>query len=58
MAMDSGISEQSHKVHRSRQSGASARKKTKGKNKNKDQNSDPKQQNPKVALRFSSFFFF
>lgn len=53
MAMDSGISEQSHKVHRSRQSGASARKKTKGKNKNKDQNSDPKQQNPK-AFSFNS----
>ncbi|XWS65677.1 hypothetical protein CRYUN_Cryun05aG0133900 [Craigia yunnanensis] len=51
MAMDSGIDEQSHKVHRSRQSGASAKKKAKAKNNN--QNSDPKQQNPK-AFAFRS----
>ncbi|XVF14733.1 hypothetical protein REPUB_Repub09cG0087200 [Reevesia pubescens] len=51
MAMDSGADEQSHKAHRSRQSGASARKKAKAKNKN--QNSDPKQQNPK-AFAFRS----
>ncbi|XVF41292.1 hypothetical protein PTKIN_Ptkin01aG0268800 [Pterospermum kingtungense] len=51
MAMDGGTDEQSHKVHRSRQSGASAKKKTKAKNKN--QNSDPKQQNPK-AFAFRS----
>ncbi|XVF24619.1 hypothetical protein REPUB_Repub13aG0142900 [Reevesia pubescens] len=51
MAMDSGADEQSHKAHRSRHSGASARKKTKAKNKN--ENSDPKQQNPK-AFAFRS----
>ncbi|XP_022765573.1 ribosome biogenesis protein BMS1 homolog isoform X2 [Durio zibethinus] len=51
MAMDSGADEQSHKAHRSRQSGASARKKAKAKNKN--QNSDPRQQNPK-AFAFRS----
>ncbi|KAE8717907.1 Ribosome bioproteinsis protein BMS1-like protein [Hibiscus syriacus] len=51
MAMDSGASEQSHRAHRSRQSGASAKKKAKDKNKN--QNSDQKQQNPK-AFAFRS----
>ncbi|XVE90901.1 hypothetical protein DITRI_Ditri20bG0113500 [Diplodiscus trichospermus] len=51
MAMDSGTNEQSHKAHRSHQSGASAKKKAKAKNKN--QNSDPKQQNPK-AFAFRS----
>ncbi|OMO75683.1 hypothetical protein CCACVL1_16107 [Corchorus capsularis] len=51
MATDSGANEQSHKSHRSRQSGASAKKKSKDKNKN--QNSDPKQQNPK-AFAFRS----
>ncbi|PPD81151.1 hypothetical protein GOBAR_DD21912 [Gossypium barbadense] len=48
MAMDSGADGQSHKAHRSRHSGASAKKKTKARN--KDQNSDQKQQNPKVPL--------
>ncbi|XP_017649218.1 ribosome biogenesis protein bms1-like isoform X1 [Gossypium arboreum] len=51
MAMDSGADGQSHKAHRSRHSGASAKKKTKAKN--KDQNSDQKQQNPK-AFAFRS----
>ncbi|GMI70086.1 hypothetical protein like AT1G06720 [Hibiscus trionum] len=51
MAMDSGAGEQSHRAHRSRQSGASAKKKAKDKNKN--QNSDQKQQNPK-AFAFRS----
>ncbi|GKV36233.1 hypothetical protein SLEP1_g44383 [Rubroshorea leprosula] len=52
MAIDSGASEQSHKVHRSRQSGASKKKKTKP-HKNKEDNSDEKKQNPK-AFAFSS----
>ncbi|GMI80529.1 hypothetical protein like AT1G06720 [Hibiscus trionum] len=51
MAMDSGTGEQSHRAHRSRHSGASAKKKAK--DKNKDQNSDQKQQNPK-AFAFRS----
>ncbi|KHG12740.1 Ribosome biogenesis BMS1 [Gossypium arboreum] len=48
---DYGADGQSHKAHRSRHSGASAKKKTKAKN--KDQNSDQKQQNPK-AFAFRS----
>ncbi|KAE8671859.1 hypothetical protein F3Y22_tig00111881pilonHSYRG00050 [Hibiscus syriacus] len=51
MAMDSGTGEQSHRAHRSRHSGASAKKTAKDKNKN--QNSDQKQQNPK-AFAFRS----
>ncbi|XP_021296525.1 ribosome biogenesis protein BMS1 homolog isoform X2 [Herrania umbratica] len=53
MAMDSGAGEQSHKAHRSRQSGASAKRKAQAKAANKNQNSDPRQQNPK-AFAFRS----
>ncbi|XP_017641838.1 uncharacterized protein LOC108483128 isoform X2 [Gossypium arboreum] len=51
MAMDIGADGQSHKAHRSRHSGASAKKKTKARN--KEHNSDQKQQNPK-AFAFRS----
>ncbi|KAK6233782.1 hypothetical protein QUC31_006188 [Theobroma cacao] len=53
MAMDSGAGEQSHKAHRSRQSGASAKRKAQAKAANKNQNSDRRQQNPK-AFAFRS----
>lgn len=53
MAMDSGVPDQSHKAHRSRQSGPSMkRKKTKSSKKNED-NTNEKQQNPK-AFAFKS----
>lgn len=48
MAIDSGSNEQSHKVHRSRQSGPSAKKVKSGKKKGEISENDKKQQNPKV----------
>lgn len=53
MAMNSGAGGQSHKAHRSRHLGASAKKKTNAKN--EDQNSDQTQQNPNVSLFSFSF---
>ncbi|KAM7500049.1 hypothetical protein LguiA_024463 [Lonicera macranthoides] len=52
MAIDSGSQERSHKSHRSRQSGPSAKKKEKSDKKKRDV-SDDKKQNPK-AFAFSS----
>ncbi|XP_060671177.1 uncharacterized protein LOC107435087 [Ziziphus jujuba] len=54
MAIDSGSNEQSHKVHRSRQSGSSAKKKKAKSGKKKGDNfENDKQQNPK-AFAFNS----
>lgn len=49
MAANTGILGQSHKEHRSRQSGPSANKKAKAKKKKQDI-SDENKQNPKVCL--------
>lgn len=51
MAADDGGTDQSHKAHRSRQSGASAKKKKRGKSdkKSRDIPDNEKKQNPRVG---------
>ena len=54
--MSSGDKEQSHKAHRSRQTGASAKKKS-DKKRNQESSDAEKKQNPKVAISSISTAF-